>query len=141
MLLYAAKDQHFEQTTSNNKLRTEVFSQLFYSLFIFENSHNKASRLLFIIFFHISTVRVTRQCNTYFLGATKPSTVLFSFEMAENTARKAAIPWIVFADFYNWDKKLSSSDWVDYKDTVCQSEQTVSNMRYCHSKSFCFFST
>ena len=29
----AAKDKHFEQTTSDNKLLTEVYFKLFYSLF------------------------------------------------------------------------------------------------------------
>ena len=92
-LLYAAKDQHFEQTTSNNQLCTKVSSQQFYSLsqvLFFENFLNKVPGLLFI-FVCVSMGLAHFQKKRYaFLGSHKVCYGVFiSYEMSENTTRKA----------------------------------------------------
>ena len=50
-MLCIAKEVNLKQTTINHKLRSEMFSQLFYSLFIvfsFKHSLGKAPSLLLI---------------------------------------------------------------------------------------------
>ena len=77
-----------------NKLRAEMYYQLYYILsraLLFENSCSKVSGLLFM-FVRASTL--SKQRDMHFLGATRPAMVFFSCEMAENTTRNAGSKFV-----------------------------------------------
>jgi len=85
----------FKQLLSNNTIRSEASSQLFYSLSIllfFENSSSKASGLLFIFvcvstgYAHFSNDEICISCEP-----DRPTSVFFSCETAVNMVRKSGL--------------------------------------------------